>query len=496
MRMQHGSVWMEDGAPSFAPLAGDVDCDVAIVGGGITGVLIGAQVAEAGRKVVLIESGRVGEGTTGHSTGNLYAVIGHRLSSVEQLWDRETMQRVAQCRTTSVDWIERLADGLPKRAGFVRVPQCLYATSADAQPGIEQEHDAAAAAGLAVHWDTRSDLPSIGPVLTIERQAQFHPLAFVRGMAQRAASSGARLHEHTAAQEIDHGRRWVHTARGVIRAREIVLATHTPKGLYALHGQMTVHREYGVAGPLPPGAPPPAILWGSGAQHQSVRRARSDGRDWLVVLGQHVEAGRHDGAAELAEVEHMAREFFQLKATRHWSAQNYHSPDLLPYIGRSQGSAAFIATGFAADGLTWGALAARIIAEALLGRTHPDAQLYSAERVTPLKSAKQTLQENLVVAGALVKDYAVHRAKRDVGTLRPGEGDVVSYAGEQVAAYRAPDGALALCSAKCTHLGCIVRWNPAEGSWDCPCHGSRFGTDGAVLEGPALAPLKRVDPSA
>jgi glycine/D-amino acid oxidase-like deaminating enzyme/nitrite reductase/ring-hydroxylating ferredoxin subunit len=490
--MQHGSVWVDRGGGTYAPLASDVECDVAIVGGGITGVLLAARLADAGQRVVLVEAGRIGQGTTGHSTGNLYAVVGQRLSAIEQRWDRETMQRVAQARAAAVDWIEDLAAGLPGRAGFIRVPQCLYATSADAQDGIAQEHDAAAAAGLAVRWDTRSDLPAVGPVLTIEQQAQFHPLEFVRSMAHKATAAGAQVHEDTAALEINHSRRWIHTTRGVIRAREIVLATHTPKGLYALHAQMTVHREYAVAGPLPPTAPAQGILWGSGAQHQSVRRAHSQGRDWLVVLGRHVSAGRHDGAAELAEVEHMARELFQLTPTDYWSAQNYHSPDLLPYIGRTNGSDVLIATGFAADGLTYGALAAQILAETLLGRRHPMADLLAADRVTPLKSARQTVQENLVVAGALVKDYTVGRARRELASLQAGEGDVVAHGGEQVAAYRAPDGTLSLCSAKCTHMGCIVHWNPAERSWDCPCHGSRFATDGAVLEGPALVPLKPV----
>jgi glycine/D-amino acid oxidase-like deaminating enzyme/nitrite reductase/ring-hydroxylating ferredoxin subunit len=493
--MDSVSVW-HAGTPAtrFAPLPGDTETDVVIVGGGITGITLAALLADAGRRVVVLEALQVGEGTTGHSTGNLYGVVG-QLAELHSAWDTETARRVVASRLEAVDLVESIAGRLPVDVGFRRVPQLIYAVDRGAQDGVRSEYDVVRRLGLACAFEDASDVRhAVGPVLNIEAQAQFQPLAYVRALARSIASAGCLIHEHSAALEIDHDRRAVRTARGTVRANEVVLATHTPKGVFGLHAEMTVHREYAVAGAVTDRAPPAAINWGRGAESHSVRHHSDERGHWLVMIGAEVKTGRHDAAQERRAIEDRARAQFGLEPAFRWSAQNYHSPDFIPYIGRSRTVDTLIATGFAADGLTYGTLAARLLADQITGRDNPYAELYSARRITPVKSAPRFIEENVLVLKSFMQDYLTDRASAALDQLRPGSGAVVEHHGKRVAAFRAADGSVTMVSPVCTHLKCLVHWNAAEASWDCPCHGSRFGVDGRVLEGPALEPLPTVGP--
>jgi Rieske Fe-S protein len=218
---------------------------------------------------------------------------------------------------------------------------------------------------------------------------------------------------------------------------------------------------------------------------------QAGGRDYLVCVGQEHKVGIHNAKASLMALELLAKKYVGERPIAYrWSAQNYHGADGLPYIGRSA-SDCFIATGFATDGLTWGTVAARLIAAELLGHKSAFADLVRPGRFSPVKGAKHIVQENATVMKQLVKDYLTHRQNEELATLQPGDSAIVHAEGETFAAYRAPDGELFAVSNVCTHMGCKVHWNSVETSWDCPCHGSRFRPDGTVIEGPATVALKR-----
>ncbi|MGZ8272893.1 MAG: FAD-dependent oxidoreductase [Burkholderiaceae bacterium] len=491
------SVW-HAGAPStsFPSLPGDAETDVVIVGGGITGITLAALLSDAGRRVVVLEAQRVGEGTTGHSTGNLYGVVG-QMQQLHSAWDTETARQVVASRLEAVSLVENIARRLPVDCGFRRVPHLIYAMDGSAEKSVRSEYEVVRQLGIACALEESSELPhALGPLLNIESQAQFHPLAYVRALAAHVASINCQIFEDTPALEVDHEARTVRTARGVVRAKEVVLATHTPKGIYGLHAEMMVHREYAVAGSVVAASVPEAINWGRGEQSHSVRHVANERGHWLVLIGEEVKTGRHDGATEQRAVDERARMLFGIAPEFRWSAQNYHSPDFIPYIGRSRGADTMIATGFAADGLTYGTLAARLLADQITGRHNPYSELYSARRITPVKSAPRFIEENVLVLKSFVQDYVTDRKAGDLEQVQPGSGAIVEHQGDRVAAYRAADGSVTMISPVCTHMKCLVHWNSAEASWDCPCHGSRFGVDGRVLEGPALEPLATVRPSA
>jgi Rieske Fe-S protein len=225
---------------------------------------------------------------------------------------------------------------------------------------------------------------------------------------------------------------------------------------------------------------------------RSLRSYRHGDAEYLVVVGEKHKTGEPEPDVDYPRrLQDYARQYFDVATFEHsWSAQQFQSADGLPYIGPSAHGNVFIATGFAADGLTWGAAAATIICDSILGREARGSDLLSPRRFTPVKSAKTWASENASVVKHLVGDRVSKADAAELSDVRVGEGRIIELRGRKHAVYRDLDGILSVLSPVCTHLKCHVIWNAEASSWDCPCHGSRFHPDGRVLEGPATAPLK------
>jgi glycine/D-amino acid oxidase-like deaminating enzyme/nitrite reductase/ring-hydroxylating ferredoxin subunit len=493
MTMDTTSVWRGTASASgFAMLNGDVETDVLIVGGGITGVTLAWLLARDGRKVVLLEAGELGGGSTGNSTGNLYETLSHGLYPITGRWGSEAARQVATLRRATIDFIEGVAQ--PADCGFRRCALHLYAISPKHRDEIALEYAALGHAGANVRMDIgmRPPLPQpVGDVLVLTGQAQFQPQAYVNHVATLAAKAGAQLHEHSRVIELDHKARVAAAATGSVKAREVVFATHTPLGLHVVQAEMPVHREYGIARPLTGADPGPGVFWYRGDDGLSVRTFDQAGQRYLIAVGQENKLGVHNAKASLMALEStVAKQFGPGEVAFRWSAQNYRGADGLPYVGRDA-SGCFMATGFSTDGLVWGTISAQLIADELAGRKNEAAELLKADRFSPVKGAKAILDENLTAVKSLVKDYLTHRQQEKLSSLAVGDSAIVEAEGESLATYRAPDGELFAVSPVCTHMGCKVHWNSVETSWDCPCHGSRFRPDGTVIEGPAIAALGR-----
>lgn len=492
------AIWTlaERDEPDFPALKQNIEADVAIVGGGITGLTTALQLAEAGRKVVVLESHRVGESNTGKSTGNLYSTLAKGLSTVREKWGDEVATDVVRSRSEAIDHIEHLVERLGIDCQFHRRP--LYRVLTSSNPELEQhldeERHALRCAGLKVH-EVENNLGglSIQRGLKLENQAQFNPLSYARGLAKAAAGLGVVIHEHSTVREINYGQGLLKTDDAEIHASSIVHATHTPKGISLLQTGMVPAREYGVSAVLTRGERPEGVVWALDRFH-SLRSYHHNGTDYVMAIGE-----KHKIGEGLPEQQHYANlrrylsEHFDIKSFEHqWSAQQFSSADGLPYIGKMPGpNNAYVATGLGADGLTWGTLAAVVIADLIQGKDNPWARRFDASRFTPAKSAKGWVEENVKVTKDLVKDYLTPDRVKALEEVSPGVGRVISLDGERLAVYRAGNGDFSVLSAVCPHMKCLVRWNGAETTWDCPCHGSRFDIDGSVIEGPAYHPLQQ-----
>jgi glycine/D-amino acid oxidase-like deaminating enzyme/nitrite reductase/ring-hydroxylating ferredoxin subunit len=494
--MDTSSLWKGTAAKlaCLPTLQTDLKVDVAIVGAGITGLTAAMLLVQAGKRVAVLDAHKAGDASTGNSTGNLYATVDLGLHTIEEQHGLEAMRRVVESRAAAIDLIEATVERLNLACGFQRVPWNLLAL--DAAHVAEIEKEALAAMRARLRADLRDDAPlpiDAAKILRVEDQAQFQPLEYVRQLAQRIGGEDCLIFENTRVTAIDDDPAVVHTTHGKVHCQHVVIATHTPIGIHLVQSQLEVVREYGIAAPLHDSMPEPGVYWCIGQERHSVRTYTENDRTYLVVVGSAHSLGEQEvGEERFQRLELFARDHWPIGPVEYrWSAQRYRAKDKLPYIGRNVDAAnTYIATGFSGDGLTYGTLAGMMLADEILGRGTPWRDLYAVDRLAQGKRPDGFGKESTGPArpaGAPVLDAA---AVRGLDDLPPCQSRKIEVAGQPVAVFRAHDGQLQAVAGKCSHMGCDIKWNGAETSWDCDCHGSRFAPDGRVLEGPALAPLQ------
>jgi glycine/D-amino acid oxidase-like deaminating enzyme/nitrite reductase/ring-hydroxylating ferredoxin subunit len=496
------SVWVDTApAPRLHPqLDGDVHADVAVIGGGIVGITTALLLAEAGASVVLLEAGRLAGGTSGYTTAKVSSQHGLIYDTLRSKHGAETARRYGEANEAALAWIAARVARDAIDCDFRRQPSYAYVTSARDRRRVEQEAEAAIAAGLPASLVEETPLPyPVEAAVRFEHQAEFHPRRYLFALADKlAATDGARIFERSHAVEVGtvDGRHVVKGPGGRVLAEHVIVASHYPFLDRSLaFARLHPTRSYAIACRIA-GAPPEGMHISGDSPTRSIRAIpMPDGEELLMVGGEgHKTGTESDTELRYERLEAFAREHWDVQSVEHrWSAQDPTTLDQIPYVGRltPRSDKLLMATGFAKWGMTGGTAAALLLTDLALGREAMWADLFDPNRLTLRQSAPRLVKENAQVAARFVGDRLRHADKRPIENLRPGEGAIVEHDGVQVAAARDEDGTLHAVSARCTHLGCLVHWNNAERSWDCPCHGSRFGLDGTVLEGPAVHRLER-----
>ncbi len=476
----------------YPALEGDHTADVVIIGGGITGLTAAMLLSDAGQKVIVLEALRIGRGTTGNSTGNLYVTVDEHLSGIKKKWNADVMKAVVNSRTSALNLIEQTIKRFDLDCGFFRTSFNFFAErlDKDAEDFLQQEYDALSEAGLEPQLTGNPGMPfHVEKAISVSGQAQFHPLNYVVQLAQQL-SGKCEIYENSQMEDFDEENVTVKTKNGSVKAKSIIMATHTPKGVWMVHGVLGPYRECGVAAELESGSFPQGIFWGVNQPKHSVRAFQNGGTGYIMVVGDKYKTGQGDDTTEYVKglEEYLARRF-DIGAKRFtWGGQHYRPADGLPYIGRHSDHMYFL-TGFATDGLVYGTLAAMIVSDQVLEKENPWEETYRLKRFTPVKSFKEFFKENVDNVVQYAKDTPWNVDADSLKEVARGEGKVLERNGEKVAVYKDENGTNHIVSAVCTHMKCVVNWNPAEKTWDCPCHGSRFSTDGQVLEGPAITNL-------
>ncbi len=501
--MTYKSIWNDDNRdirPQYPALDKDIRIDVAIIGGGITGVSAGYFLAKNGIDAAVFEMDTIGAGTTGSSTGNLYVPVDEMFHKIRDKYDADTVRLVAESRMAGLKAIHEIIDDYSIDCDYRHAAWNLIAETPDALSNLKKEYEAFKEAGVpATMLNSSEILPNALGSLQVPQQAQIDPKKYVQGLASAAKSAGCAIYEGTRVLQIEEqspNHFILYTSGGIVHASAIIHATHTPKGEKLFSTVLAPYREYVLAAKL--NSPfPEGIYWTEQQKHHYSMRTCKDaaGDNYLLCLGEPHKVGQqNDYTKLLSKLERYMRGRFDVgEINYYWGAQHYKAADKLPYIGKNGESSVYIATGFATDGLVYGTTAGRIISDLITEKPNKWVNIYAPDRINALKSAGRFAKENLNVIAEFIKDFPFSREVNNLAEVGVLEGKTIEIGGKQFGASRDANGKLTVVSAICPHLGCIVHWNKSEKSWDCPCHGSRFTPSGKCIEGPALNDLSRME---
>ncbi len=498
-------LWMDHVAmPSFPPQTSDVEVDVAIIGGGITGLTAAHLLTSQGTTVALVELHQIGGGETGHSTGHLTEVLDTRFQNLISRFGEESASLAVQANRQAIDFVEKLSSRLNIDCDFKRVPGFLFTETAKDVEFLENESVAAKRLGIIHQLGAERHLPLAAvKAIRFDHQAQFHPSKYLNGLARELQAHckdhGSYVFENTRMLEIHDGKPCsVTTDRGQILAEKIIVAAHVPSlNRFFLHTKLAAYRTYALALTLREGVLPEGIFWDTEEPYHYLRSEKAHGHEYLIVGGEDHKTGRDDHSElHFKKLEDYARARFDVEEIAYrWSGQIMEPVDGLPFIGaNSLSKNVFVATGYSGNGLTLGTAAGILLVDLISERANPWANLFSATRVKPLAGLRTFISENVDYPVCMVEDRLTLTKENDVQNISENEGQIITMGGEKVAAYRDEHGLLHLNSPVCPHLGCHVHWNGAEKSWDCPCHGSRFSPQGELINGPAVEDLKKFNP--
>jgi glycine/D-amino acid oxidase-like deaminating enzyme/nitrite reductase/ring-hydroxylating ferredoxin subunit len=493
------SFWLETTPETNYPaLTEGVSVDVAVVGAGITGVTAAVLLKRAGKTVALLDAKRIVRGATGYTTAKVTAGHGLSYTAIRDTFGADGARIYAEANQAALERIAKFVseDGID--CDFERRPNFVFAEDDEQAQQVKREVEVEREAGLPVSLVRETQLPfEVTAAVRIEDQAQFHPRKYLLALAETLPGDGSHVFENSRVRHVGHGDVCeVETERGVLRAQDVIVATHLPfldSGLFFTKAYP--HRSYAIAAPIG-GAPDPEGMYiNAGTPTRSVRTLR-DGDEVLIQVGGngHKTGDEDDTPARYDQLEEFLREHWPAagEVRYRWSTQDYMAHDKVPYVGRLRRGSEhlFVATGFSKWGMTNGTAAAMVLSDRILGRENPWAELFDSKRLRPVRTMS-FVKENASAGLRFFADRLSRADRRSVDELKPGEGALIRVRGRKTAVYRDEEGALHGLSPVCRHLYCLVDWNPAERTWDCPCHGSRYAADGRAMQDPTTKDLKR-----
>ncbi len=494
----HQSFWLASTLPSSYPaLSQDIAVDVAIVGGGIAGITTAILLKQAGKQVAVLEADRVAAGVSGYTTAKVTSQ--HQLKYAHLIKDLgvDKARLYGDANQAAVEQVADLVQKYSIDCDFERQAAYVFAETSDTLASVHQEVEAAQSLGLPASFAPTLPLPfATRGAAKFSHQAQFHPRKYLLALAALVDGDGSYLFEQTRVSTVDgeHPSQ-VKTQTGfTVTAQDVVVTTNLPildQGLF--FAKAYPRRSYLIGCPIDPAQAPSGMFIGTGEGYRSIRTTPTDDGGRLLLIGGegHKVGDVSDTKERFDRLATYARDRFGVVPAYHWSSQDMVSFDQVPYVGRLTPAHqhTYVATGFSFWGMSNGTASAMVLKDLILGQPNPWAELYEATRATPFVT-QDSLKKNLEVGVHWVGDR-LKGLFDSPDSVEPGEGKVVSVGVDKLAVYRDPAGTAHSVSAVCPHLGCIVAWNAAEQSWDCPCHGSRFDPEGTILHGPAVQGLER-----
>lgn len=474
------SIWAQScSIPEREPLKGDMETEIAVIGGGMAGILTAFLLQKEGRPVTVLEAKRIGSGQTRNTTAKITSQHGMIYRSLVQTLGETKSRQYAMANQTAVSEYRRIIGEESIPCDFEEKDAYVYGN--DVQ-NLKAEAETAARLGLPAEFSTELSipLPAAGAV-RFRQQGQFHPLKFLKAIAEPLT-----IFEHTAVEAVEGTT--LMTEHGSVRAEKVVFATHYPfvnfPGLY--FARMHQERSYVLA--LENAAKVDGMYIGGEAGGYSFRNYG----DLLLFGGEGHRTGENSGGGRYDALRKMAGVLFPAgREVACWSAQDCITPDSVPYIGQYAPGRPdwYVATGFQKWGMTSSMVSAMVLRDAICGRENPWAEVFDPGRFDGETFLGVAGESGQAVKGLFRNLFKI--PEETAKKLPAGQGGVVFLDGEKVGVYKEADGTIHAVDVRCPHLGCQLEWNPDEKSWDCPCHGSRFDYKGNWLCGPAQESIAR-----
>jgi glycine/D-amino acid oxidase-like deaminating enzyme/nitrite reductase/ring-hydroxylating ferredoxin subunit len=498
---QSRSCWMDETPVAQAEqLKQNSECDVVVIGSGIAGLSTAYELSRFGKSVIVIDRGGIGCGMTCRTTAHLATELDDFYSEAIRIHGEDDARLYYDSQVAAVNRIEAICRDEGIDADFARLDGYLFAAEEDDRADLEEEFEACRKIGVDVEWADRAPVPGAdtGRALRFPNQARFHPTKYLAGLARALQANGGRLYANTVhvGDEEKDGRVEITTEAGpVIRAGAAVFATNSPtNNKVEIHSKQLPDRTYVIAGKVPKGSVPDALVWDTHDAYHYVRiQPLDDASDLLIIGGGDHRSGEcEDIEGRIAELEAWARGHYPSLGSidYRWSGQVMEPIDFLPFSGRNPGAEnIYVHTGDSGQGITNGVAGSLTIAPLILGEDSRFAPIFAPDRKS---LSSHALAEFIRGQSDAVKNFAEYLGPGEISSpdeLQPGQGALMRSGLKKVAVFKGEDGAVTIRSAACTHLGCLVHWNGFEQCWDCPCHGSQFAPDGQVLNGPAVSPL-------
>ncbi|PKL76975.1 MAG: FAD-dependent oxidoreductase [Candidatus Melainabacteria bacterium HGW-Melainabacteria-1] len=483
-----------------------LSAEVCVIGAGIAGLTTAYLLAKAGKSVVLLEMGGIGSGQTGRTSAHISTAIDDRYLEIERIHGAEASQLVADSQIGAIDLIEQIVLSEGINCGFERLDGYLFLGPEHEESLLDRELAAAHRAGL----KRVVKLPSAplhafhtGPVLKFPDQGSFHPLQYLIGLAEAACRLGVKIFTYSKVEQLAGGTpcRAVVSEGGSVESQALVVCTHSPiSNVLVMHSKQVAYRSYVVAYRVPRSSIEKGLYWDSQDPYHYLRlwQPPAGHFDVLLVGGEDHKCGQSDNeqACFQALDDWVSARFPMLHDLAwQWSGQVLEPVDGLMYAGRVplQDNHIYLISGDSGMGMTNCTAGAMIVSALIQGQEHPWAAIYDPARKPLSPALGSYVKANAEVAVTLIGDRLGPPEVTSLMEIAPGMGALYKHGLHKLAVYRGLDGKLHALSSKCTHLGCLVHWNSAENSWDCPCHGSRFSVHGEVLNGPTTRGLQQIE---
>jgi len=477
--------------PTFSQLDKDLETEVAIVGAGIAGITTAYLLQQEGMKVTIIDSGKILNGTTGHTTAKVTIQHGLIYDEFISHFGLEKTKIYYQANQNALEWIKNIIHKQNIDCNWSEEDAIIYTNSHQYLQKLVNEGKAYEKLNIPYEFleEIPMDIQTIGAI-AVKNQAQYHPLKYLINLVKTLVQNEANIFENTTAINIEEGNQpRIITREGkVIKAKHVIVCSHFPflwRGLY--FARMYAERAYVVAAKTEKEYPGGMYITAEDPT-RSLREVEYNGEKVVLFIGENHKTGQGIPTMEhYHALEQFANKTFGIKEYLfRWSTQDLTTLDKLPYVGHLSENQPniYVATGFRKWGMTNSTAAAHLIKDLIVDNENPYKEVVTPTRFQADPNIRKLISINFDVATHLVKGK-LEAPSKTIDDLVKGEGAVVQYEGERKGAYKDENGFIHVVDTTCTHLGCELEWNSGDRTWDCPCHGSRFSCKGEVIEGPA-----------